>query len=152
MCSSDLVDPLTTEEFEHIKQHVTIGYAILADLKPIRHLLAGVLYHHERWDGQGYPDGLAGESIPLLARVLAVADAYDAMSTNRPYRTALPVREVEDRLLKGSGVQWDPRIVEAFAQCRQKIHAIRQRGVGESLRQALDAALRSSTAESITLA
>ncbi len=136
------VDPLTSEEFEHIKQHVTIGYTILADLKPIRNLLPGVLYHHERWDGKGYPHGLAGESIPLLPRILAVADAYDAMSTNRPYREALPIREVEDRLTKGAGTQWDARVVDAFARCRQRIHAIRQRGVGESLRTALDAALR----------
>ena len=133
---------LTAEEYEHIKQHVTTGYTILADLKPIRNLLSGVLYHHERWDGKGYPDALAGESIPLLARILAVADAYDAMSTNRPYREALPTREVEDRLTKGSGSQWDAKVIDAFGRCRLKIHAIRQRGVGESLRTALDAALR----------
>jgi HD-GYP domain-containing protein (c-di-GMP phosphodiesterase class II) len=137
------VDPLTPDEFEHIKQHVTIGYTILADLKPIRNLLPGVLYHHERWDGKGYPDGLAGEAIPLLARILAVADAYDAMSTCRPYREALPIREVEDRLARGAGTQWDAKVVDAFTRCRQKVHAIRQRGVGESLRTALDAALRS---------
>jgi HD-GYP domain-containing protein (c-di-GMP phosphodiesterase class II) len=136
-------DPLTPEEFESIKQHVTIGYAILADLRPIRHLLTGVLYHHERWDGKGYPEGLQGEKIPLLARILAVADAYDAMSTDRPYRAAVPFAEVEQRLQQGAGSQWDARIVAAFLQCRQKIHAIRQRGVGESLRQALDGALRS---------
>ena len=136
------VDPLTQEEFEHIKQHVTMGYTILADLKPIRNLLPGVLYHHERWDGKGYPDGLAGEAIPQLARILAVADAYDAMSTNRPYREAIPCREVEDRLTKGAGTQWDAKVIDAFLRCRQKIHAIRQRGVGESLRTALDAALR----------
>ncbi len=136
------VDKLTAEEFEHVKQHVTMGYTILAELKPIRNLLPGVLYHHERWDGKGYPDGLAGEAIPLLARILAVADAYDAMSTTRPYREALPCREVEDRLTKGAGTQWDAKIVEAFTRSRQKILAIRQRGVGESLRTALDAALR----------
>ena len=141
------VDPLTQEEFEHIKQHVTIGYTILADLKPIRNLLPGVLYHHERWDGKGYPDGLAGEAIPQLARILAVADAYDAMSTNRPYREAIPCREVEDRLAKGAGTQWDAKVIEAFMRCRQKVHAIRQRGVGESLRTALDAALRSTDLE-----
>ena len=136
------MEPLTPEEFEAIKQHVTIGYAILADLRPIRHLLTGVLYHHERWDGKGYPEGLEGEKIPLLARILAVADAYDAMSTDRPYRGAVPFAEVEQRLQQGAGSQWDVRIIEAFLKCRQKIHAIRQRGVGESLRQALDGALR----------
>jgi HD-GYP domain-containing protein (c-di-GMP phosphodiesterase class II) len=136
------VEPLTVEEFEHIKQHVTIGYAILSDLRPIRNLLPGVLYHHEHWDGKGYPDGLAGEAIPLLARVLAVADAYDAMSTNRPYRDALPCRKVEEILTKGAGTQWDKRIIEAFQRCRHRIHTIRQRGVGDSLQLAIDGALR----------
>jgi HD-GYP domain-containing protein (c-di-GMP phosphodiesterase class II) len=136
------VEPLTAEEFEHIKQHVTIGYAILSDLRPIRNLLPGVLYHHEHWDGNGYPDGLTGEAIPLLARILAVADAYDAMSTNRPYRDALPCRKVEEILVRGAGTQWDKRIIEAFQRCRQKIHTIRQRGVGDSLQIAIDGALR----------
>lgn len=135
-------EPLTPEEFEHIKQHVTMGYAILADLGQIRNLLPGVLYHHERFDGTGYPDGLAGEAIPLLARVLSVADAYDAMSTTRPYREAMPCRRVEEILQDGAGKQWDRRVVEAFLRCRHKIHAIRQRGVGESLRHAIEGALR----------
>jgi hypothetical protein len=134
--------PLTPEEFEHIKQHVTIGYTILADLRPIRNLLPGVLYHHERVDGTGYPDGLTGEAIPLLARILAVADGYDAMSTTRPYRQALPCRKVEEILMEGAGKQWDKQVVEAFLRCRLRIHAIRQRGVGDSLRQAIDGALR----------
>ena len=136
------VEPLTVEEFEHIKRHVTIGYSILSDLRQIRNLLPGVLYHHERWDGTGYPEGLAGEAIPLLARILAVADAYDAMSTTRPYRDAIPCRRVEEILVQGAGTQWDRRVVEAFLRCRQKIHTIRQRGVGESLQQAIDGALR----------
>ena len=136
--------PLTPEEYEHVKQHVTIGYTILADLHPIRNLLPGVLWHHERWDGKGYPDGLSGESIPLLARVIAVADAYDAMSTPRPYREAIPSRRVEEILSQGAGEQWDTRVVEAFQRCRQKVHAIRQRGVGDSLMAAIDGALRSS--------
>ncbi len=136
-------EPLSLDEFEAIKQHVTIGYAILADLRPIRHLLPGVLHHHEHWDGKGYPEGLEGAKIPFLARILAVADAYDAMSTDRPYRTAMPFAKVEERLRAGAGVQWDPSVIEALLKCRHKIHAIRQRGVGESLRQALDGVLRS---------
>jgi HD-GYP domain-containing protein (c-di-GMP phosphodiesterase class II) len=136
-------DRLTPEEFEHVKQHVTIGYKILADLRPIRSLLPGVLYHHERYDGTGYPDGLAGEAIPFLARVLSVADGYDAMSTARPYRAAMPMHKVEEILAAGAGTQWDRRVVEAFLRCRERIHAIRQRGVGESLSHALDGALRS---------
>jgi HD-GYP domain-containing protein (c-di-GMP phosphodiesterase class II) len=133
---------LTPEEQEHIQQHVMIGYSILADLRQIRNLLPGVLYHHERVDGKGYPDGLAGEEIPLLARILAVADAYDAMSHPRPYRDSMPYRKVEEILSQGAGTQWDQRVVDAFFRCRQRIHAIRQRGVGDSLRQAIDGALR----------
>jgi len=136
--------PLTREEYDHIKQHVTIGYNILSELHPIRNLLPGVLWHHERWDGQGYPHGLAGEAIPLLARILAVADAFDAMSTARPYREALPPRRVEEVLTSGAGAQWDARVIEAFNNCRQKVHAIRQRGVGDSLCAAIDGALRSA--------
>jgi HD-GYP domain-containing protein (c-di-GMP phosphodiesterase class II) len=133
---------LTPEEFEEIKRHTTIGYSILADLRQIRSLLPGVLYHHEHYDGGGYPDGLVGEKIPLLARLLAVADAYDAMSTTRPYRPAMPYERVEEILTLGAGTQWDKRIVDAFLRCRHRIHAIRQRGVGESLRQAIDGVLR----------
>jgi HD-GYP domain-containing protein (c-di-GMP phosphodiesterase class II) len=134
---------LTQEEHEHIKQHVTIGFSILSELRAIRKLLPGVLYHHENYDGTGYPDGLKGESIPLLARILAVADAYDSMSSPRPHREALTFSEVEARLREGAGVQWDPRIVEALLRVRHVVHAIRQRGVGESLRVAMDDALRS---------
>jgi hypothetical protein len=134
-------DKLTDEEREHIQQHVTLGYWILAELKQIRNLLPGVLYHHERIDGKGYPDGLAGDAIPLLGRILAVADAYDAMSNQRPYRDALPYRRVEETLKEGAGTQWDKSIVEAFFRCRHRIHTIRQRGVGDSLVNALDGAL-----------
>jgi HD-GYP domain-containing protein (c-di-GMP phosphodiesterase class II) len=133
---------LTGEEFEQIKQHVSIGYNILSDLRPLRNLLPGVLYHHERWDGKGYPEGLAGEGIPLVARILAVADAFDAMNTKRPYRDAIPFMKVEETLEKGAGSQWDRRVIEAFMRCRSRVHLICQRGVGESLTQAIDGALR----------
>ena len=136
--------PLTEEEFDHVKQHVTIGYRILADLRPIRNLLPGVLYHHERYDGAGYPEGLKGDMIPFLARILAVADSYDAMSASRPYRAALAADRVEDALTRGAGSQWDALVVDAFFRCRSKINLIRQRGVGESLRHALDGALRNA--------
>jgi HD domain-containing protein len=135
-------DPLTPEEFDHIKQHVTIGDSILKDLHLIRHLLPGVRNHHERYDGRGYPDGLAGDAIPLLARILAVADSFDAMTTNRPYRAALPLARVEQILGEGAGTQWDRRVIEAFQTCRQRIYGIRERGVGESLRLALHDVLR----------
>jgi HD-GYP domain-containing protein (c-di-GMP phosphodiesterase class II) len=138
--------PLTPDEQEEIQHHVTIGYWILAELKPIRSLLPGILHHHERYDGTGYPDGLTGENIPLMARILAVADAYDAMSHARPYRDSLPYRRVEETLMQGAGTQWDRQVVDAFLRCRERIHAIRQRGVGESLRRAVDGALRNGAA------
>ncbi|MFL5241379.1 MAG: HD-GYP domain-containing protein [Gemmataceae bacterium] len=134
-------EKLTPEEFEHIKQHVTIGYSILSDLGPVRHLLPGILYHHENYDGSGYPDGLAGEAIPLVARILAVAEACDSMSNKRPYRDALPYRLVEETLVEGAGKQWDPQVVQALLRCRHRIHTIRQRGVGHSLHVAIDNAL-----------
>src|SRR5262249_47357892 len=115
-------EPLTSDEFEHVKLHPTIGYSILSGLTAIRHLLPGVLHHHERWDGTGYPDGLQGEAIPVLARILAVADAFDALTTARPYRAALPQRRAEEVLQEGAGSQWDPAVVAAFQRGRQRIY------------------------------
>lgn len=135
-------DPLTSEEIAHLREHVTIGYQILGGLNPIKHLLPGVLYHHERYDGNGYPEGLQGEAIPFLARILAVADSYDAMSTTRPYRAAMPRAKVEEILTQGAGTQWDSQVLLAFHRCRERIFEIRQRGLGESLGLALDGALR----------
>jgi HD-GYP domain-containing protein (c-di-GMP phosphodiesterase class II) len=133
--------PLDEEEFEHVKEHVTIGYRILSGLTAIAHLLPGVLYHHERYDGQGYPEGLKGSAIPFIARILAVADSYDAMSTSRPYRVALACERVEQNLVAGAGSQWDQAVIDAFVRCKARINEIRQRGVGESLCGALEDAL-----------
>jgi HD-GYP domain-containing protein (c-di-GMP phosphodiesterase class II) len=107
--------------------------------------LPGVLYHHEQYDGKGYPEGLKGNAIPFIARILAVADSYDAMSTSRPYRAALPCERVEQILVEGSNTQWEKAVVDAFVRCKDRVHAIRQRGVGESLCGALDDALRRGT-------
>ena len=124
-----------------MQQHVTIGYSILSDLHQLRDLLPGVLYHHEQYDGSGYPEHLAGEKIPLLARILAVADSFDAMSSSRPYRAGLPCHRIEQILAEGAGKQWDKRVIDAFTRCRAKIYVIRQRGVGKSLRDALEGAM-----------
>ena len=91
---------------------------ILADLKKLNHLLPGVRHHHESLDGTGYPGGLAGDAIPLEARILAVADSFDAMSSTRPYRRRLTPMQIDEILRKGAGVQWDPRIVDALFACR----------------------------------
>lgn len=108
--------PLTVAEQASMRQHTELGSEILTRF----HLFAPgaeiVRHHHERWDGGGYPDGLAGEAIPLGARVVAVADAYDAMTSDRPYRAALSPAEALRRLAAGSGTQWEPRMVEAFLE------------------------------------
>jgi HD-GYP domain-containing protein (c-di-GMP phosphodiesterase class II) len=133
---------LTDDEFKHIQQHPVIGHRILAGLQAIAHLLPGVLYHHERYDGRGYPEGLSGDAIPLLARILAVADSFDAINTSRPYRPAMTPERVDQILREGAGIQWDPMVIDAYFRCRDRLIAIRQHGLGESLRDALDGALR----------
>jgi HD-GYP domain-containing protein (c-di-GMP phosphodiesterase class II) len=138
-------EPLTDDEFKDIQRHPVIGHHILADLQAIAHLLPGVLYHHERYDGRGYPEGLKSDSIPLLARILAVADSFDAINTSRPYRSAMSPERVDQILRDGAGTQWDPLVIDAYFRCRLRLLAIRQQGLGESLRNALDGALRNGT-------
>lgn len=131
-------EPLTPEEYRTIQSHVAIGVHILEDLKKLSHLLPGVAHHHEHYDGTGYPGGLAGEAIPPAARILAVADGFDAMSSTRPYRRRLTPMAIDEILRKGAGVQWDPRVVEALFACRADVEAIRQKGLGESLQRAVN--------------
>jgi HD-GYP domain-containing protein (c-di-GMP phosphodiesterase class II) len=108
--------PLTDDEYDAIKQHAALGDAIVRDLPNVDAVKAGVRHHHERWDGTGYIDGLAGEDIPLIARIVSVADAFSAMTTTRPYRKALTVAEALRRLREASGTQLDPRLVTAFVE------------------------------------
>ncbi|MEX0714889.1 MAG: HD domain-containing phosphohydrolase [Pirellulales bacterium] len=119
---------LTDAEFEHIKTHVEIGYRILVDVRKLAHMLPVVLHHHESYDGRGYPYGLAGENIPYLARIVAVADAYDAMASDRPYRAGMEDFKLDAIIRAGAGQQWDPRVVEAFFRVRDDIRAISGRG------------------------
>jgi diguanylate cyclase (GGDEF)-like protein len=105
---------LTDDEFTIMKQHVALGDLIVRDLPNCDLIRAGIRHHHERWDGRGYPDELAGEDIPLVARIVAVADAYSAMTTTRPYRKALDVDEALSRLEAAAGSQLDERLVNAF--------------------------------------
>jgi diguanylate cyclase (GGDEF)-like protein len=105
---------LTPHEYQIVKQHVTLGDLIVRDLPDIDVVRAGVRHHHERWDGTGYVDGLTGEEIPLIARILAVADAFSAMTTTRPYRKALSVEQALEELRAGRGAQFDTRLVDAF--------------------------------------
>ena len=97
-----------------VQQHVALGVSIVRDVPDLDLVRGGIRHHHERWDGSGYLDGLAGESIPFIARILAVADAFSAMTTTRPYRKALDVDEAIRRLEDASGSQLEPRLVRAF--------------------------------------
>ncbi len=106
--------PLDDAEREIIRAHPTIANEILAPVEAMSRIAPCVLHHHERWDGAGYPMGLSGQGIPLLSRVIAVADTFDAMTTDRPYREALSVTEARARILAGSDQQWDPRCVTAM--------------------------------------
>ena len=115
---------LTDEEFDVIKQHPAIGYSMLKHLKPLEYALPGILHHHERYDGAGYPMQLAEEDIPLIGRILAVVDSYDAMTSNRSYRSAMAFEKAESILLDNAGSQWDPDIVESFFAVLNDIHDI----------------------------
>ena len=107
---------LTSEEYEIVKQHVALGDVIVRDVPDLDVVRAGIRHHHERWDGSGYLHGLSGEEIPLVARLLAVADAFSAMTTSRPYRKALSVAEALRRLEDAAGTQLDASLVTAFVQ------------------------------------
>jgi HD-GYP domain-containing protein (c-di-GMP phosphodiesterase class II) len=107
---------LTPEEFEEIQKHPEIGFSILEGLNRMEYMLPGVLYHHERMDGKGYPDGLVGDDIPLDAKILAVADAWDAMTSSRPYRNAMSREQALAIMRDGAGQQWDETVVEFFLQ------------------------------------
>ena len=105
---------LTEEEYALVRRHPTIGSEILRDVDFLGEGKLVVRHHHERWDGEGYPDGLAGESIPLAARVFAVADALDALTTDRPYRPASSFAHARTVVVAGSGTQFDPSVVAAY--------------------------------------
>jgi HD-GYP domain-containing protein (c-di-GMP phosphodiesterase class II) len=129
---------LTEEEKMHMREHPVIGERIVSSIRQLNHLCPGVRNHHERYDGQGYPDRLTGEGIPLLARVLSVADSCDAMMADRPYRRGLPAGRIDEVMLAGAGKQWDPAIVGQFMACRHDLYAICQKGLGHSVYAAVE--------------
>ncbi len=105
---------LTEDEYEIIKTHPVIGSDILKSISSMPEISLGARSHHERYDGKGYPDGLAGEDIPWVARIIGVADAYDAMTSNRSYRNYLPQERVKEEIIKYRGIQFDPRVADAM--------------------------------------
>jgi HD-GYP domain-containing protein (c-di-GMP phosphodiesterase class II) len=105
---------LTEKEFAQIKKHPQIAADIIRPIQFMHDIVPLVLYHHERWDGKGYPAGLKGEDIPIGARIIAIADVYQALTSNRPYRKAFPKRKALQIIKEGAGTQFDPRIVATF--------------------------------------
>ena len=106
--------PLSADEFNHMKSHTVIGERICKPLQQDRLILEVIRHHHERYDGKGYPDGLAGEDIPIAARIMAVVDAYDALTSDRPYRKRLSQEQAVQILKQEAGKQFDPKIAMAF--------------------------------------
>lgn len=111
---------LTMAEFEVMKSLPAASAEIVQAFEPLAATIPAILYHHERYDGEGYPDGLRGEEIPLLARVLAVANSIEAMRSERPYRPAMTREEMMATLKEGAGSQWDPQVVKAALKMLEK--------------------------------
>ena len=129
--------PLTDDERDIMRTHTTIGgdtlRSVLADSpgdSPLRLAMEIAYSHHERWDGQGYPNGLSGERIPLAARIVAIADAYDAITSKRPYKKAEDHEEAVRRIRVDSGEHFDAKLVEAFLLCEPEFDHIRRQYTG----------------------
>ena len=119
--------PLGARELALVRAHPRRSYDLLAAVPAFQDALPLILHHHERWDGGGYPDGLAGEAIPLGARIIAVADAWVALTTNRPYRAALATDEALTEIARGAGKQFDPAVAAALPQAvSPSLRAVRQ--------------------------
>ena len=121
--------PLTEKEWQIIRQHPQLGYEMLATVEPLRQSLDIPHYHHERWDGLGYPDHLSGEAIPLPVRIFSVVDVFDALLSRRPYKVGLNEQEAKDILLSQRGKQFDPAIVDFFIE---NYNAIKREAEGEN--------------------
>ena len=114
------VGRLTDEEYAKMRSHVKSGADILKDFTLVEHVVDGTLYHHERYDGKGYPEGLKGEEIPLFARIISVADTFDAMTSNRVYRNHMDTDYVMNEMKRGRGTQFDPVVLDAFLRLIDK--------------------------------
>lgn len=137
---------LSPEQRQEIERHPVIGFDILSGIQGFAPLLPGIRHHHERWDGLGYPDQLAGTDIPRMARIMAVADAFDAMASDRPYRSGMDLEEVNHILQVGAGTQWCPEVIAVFIEHAEEFesrwlqHAARLRHVEPSQSEVAHAA------------
>lgn len=113
--------PLTQEHREIIRHHVAAGRELVERIAALQPIASLIYHHHEHFDGSGYPDGIGGDAIPLGSRIIAVVDAFDAMTNDRPYRTALPFEEAISELKRCAGTQFDPQVVAAFLQATQRV-------------------------------
>jgi len=127
---------LTEEEWEVMRQHTLIGHKMISRIKFLKGAADIVLYHHERWDGRGYPYGLAGEDIPISARIFSVIDSFDAITSKRVYKDAVPFEKARQEIARCAGTQYDPRVVEQFL-------AIPPEEFDEARQQAEEAAVNS---------
>jgi len=123
-------DTLTDDEIEVVKKHTVIGAKFIETLDFLKKAKDASLYHHEHYDGSGYPKGLKGEQIPMDARIVALADVYDAMTSQRPYRKAISEEEVDTMIKENAGSQFDPQIVKAFFEIKDKIVEIKKKYIG----------------------
>ena len=114
-------DSLTEKEMEEIRKHAGAGYRIAQSNQITANIAELILHHHEHWDGKGYPHGIKGDKIPLLSRILAIADAYDAMINDRPNRKAMAKEEAIKELKRCSGSQFDPKLVPIFISTLENI-------------------------------
>jgi putative two-component system response regulator len=119
--------PLSTGDWEEMKMHPVVGAELIKNIDYLAHAIPVIRHHHERWDGKGYPDGLIGEEIPLIARVVAIADALDAMTSPRAYRTPAGAKQAYDEILACSGSFYDPMLVRVFQDAWAKILPLMQR-------------------------
>lgn len=121
-------DKLTPDELSMVQRHPEIGQRILKEAEKIQELISAILYHHERWDGNGYPERLKGEEIPVMARIVGIMDSYRAMLCDRPYRKALTEAEALEELGRGAGTQFDPKMVELFVRVIRSQGQLRKAG------------------------